>query len=203
MARRRLSRSQILEFLIVVGIILFSLYRVALAYDYVPYAYQPQVIGDKIYQQSKIWLVEVEAENNFLGHAARAIVKQMTRIEAYFLAQSERYRQINEIAKRCNENIIYRYFMFMGDLTNPNCSESNIGLKNAIGDVNNTANSTTNNTTTTTTPAPSPTQPAATPGQSTAATATPAVPVTPAQPATIQPIAPQPATVPATTQSQS
>lgn len=134
---KRYSRGQIWEFIIVVSIILIVLYRFLLVYDFVPDAYQPSTIIYNIYDTFKYGLSVESSKNDILGHSAKWLLDEIKAIEKYMREQDERYKRTEEVAKRCQENLLFRYFMYLGDEDNPSCTESNLGLKHAVNEIYN------------------------------------------------------------------
>jgi len=139
LGRRRYTRAQVWEATIVLIIIAIVLYRLALVYDYVPREYQPSNMADKLYSDVKANLAAKSNSQSFGGQLASGTLDKLLAIETYVKKQQEHYRISQEASERCQENMIFRYFMFMGDETNPNCSPQNMRLEEAVKEINNSS----------------------------------------------------------------
>lgn len=134
---KKLTRQQYWEVIIVVTILLIIAYRVALVYDYIPEEYHPSVLADDVYQNMKSELKGVAADqSNAFSDSAQWSVERLDAIEVYLQERKLRYERAEEVSKRCNENMIFRFFMYMGDEDNPNCTEKNLVIENATKDIN-------------------------------------------------------------------
>lgn len=136
---KRYSKAQIWEFVIIVTIILLVVYRWAWLYDYVPDQYQPSTLISEGYDELKGFLVEEAAAHTVPGQVAGTIVNSLDSAEKYVRNISSKYRLEEATAKRCNENSVFRFFMYMGEEANPNCTESNLQLKAATQEISNDA----------------------------------------------------------------
>lgn len=137
---RRYSKAQVWEFVIIVTIILLVVYRWAWLYDYVPDQYQPSTLISKGYDGLKGYLVEEAAAHTVTGQAAGTIVNSLDSAEKYVRDLDSKYRLEEATSERCQENSIFRFFMYMGEDANPKCIDSNLQLKNAVQEINNEAN---------------------------------------------------------------
>jgi hypothetical protein len=130
-------RSKIWETLIITGIILIVIYRLALVYDYVPEAYWPSTILSNSYKGFKVVLLDEESSPSALGQAAHYVLIQLKEAEDYVKKQQTDYEIAEKTAERCHENMLFRYFNFIGDEANTGCSEQNMKLNEAIKDIDN------------------------------------------------------------------
>lgn len=138
------NKQQIWEAIIIIAIILFFTYRLALAYDYIPYEYQPSIIISENYTQIKTGLLIESEQEGWLGYVAKSTLDTINAIETYVKNKKDSYAKAEEVATRCHENMIFRFFMFMGDEDNQNCTEQNILLENAVKGINASSNPTPN-----------------------------------------------------------
>jgi hypothetical protein len=136
---KRYSKAQVWEFVIIVTIILVVVYRWAWLYDYVPDEYQPSTLMSNGYDEMKGFLVEEAANHTIPGNIAGSIVTSLDSAEKYVREINTKYRLEEATAERCKENTIFRFFMYMGEAANPNCSESNLKLKEATKEISNEA----------------------------------------------------------------
>lgn len=136
---KRYSKAQVWEFVIIVTIILLVVYRWAWLYDYVPEQYQPSTLISQGYDEVKGFLVEEATAHTMVGQIAGSIVNSLDSAEKYVRDIASKYRLEESTAKRCNENSIFRFFMYMGEEANPNCTESNLKLKAATQEISNEA----------------------------------------------------------------
>lgn len=176
----------------------------ALVYDFVPEEYQPSSIAYSSFVYVRDAMRDEAQQPTTMGHIAASIHEQMVSTENYFKTAGARFKAREETAKRCNENALFRYIMYIGDEDNPNCSEQNMRLKAAIGEIDHPnaqpADQTQTNTATPAATQPLPTafpttplpQAAPAPAQQTAPTTQGTMPVTTPQPT------PAPATTSAT-----
>jgi hypothetical protein len=132
---RRYTKQQLWEIFIVVAIIVLVGYRLALVYDFVPDQYQPSTILDDVYDGIKQGLAAEAQQNNMVGHSAQWSLNELKEFEKYRRNKQRNYEMAEKIAARCKENMLFRFFMFMGDEDNQNCSEQNMQLEHATKDV--------------------------------------------------------------------
>lgn len=135
MVKKRLTRQQSWEVIIVVLIVCIILYRMALAYDYIPEAYQPSTLISEGYESAKKELIAESSEDTMLGHTSKWTIQNLNAIEKYLHDRRIRYVRSVEAAERCKENMIFRYFMYMGEEDNTKCTESNMQLKAATQEI--------------------------------------------------------------------
>ncbi len=133
---KKLTRQQYWE-IIIVGIILFIVaYRVALVYDYIPDEYHPSVLADDVYHVIKSETQAVAAdESSAFREPAQWSLEQMNAAEVYVQEKKMRFARAEAVAKRCNENMIFRFFMYMGDADNQECTQKNLIVNNAIDQI--------------------------------------------------------------------
>ena len=118
MAKRKFSRQQTWEIIIVSIILVIIIYRVALAYGYVPEEYRPSVVLGEAYAEFKVDLkAEVDAQGSF-RYPAKWTLERLKGIEEYLAKRKLYYEKAERTAERCNENMLFRYFMYMGDEDN-------------------------------------------------------------------------------------
>lgn len=132
----KLSRQQYWEIGIISTIVLIIIYRVALVYGYIPPQYHPSVLLDDVYVATKVELKEVQNAHNVFSDAAAWSLQRLDSMEKYMKEKKKRMEQAEIIAKRCNENSLFRFFMYMGDEDNTSCSEKNMVVNNAVKDIN-------------------------------------------------------------------
>lgn len=132
---KRLTRQQYWEIIIVVVLLLVVTYRVALVYDYIPEEYQPSVVLGEAYVEFKKGLQMDVNEQGMFSDGAKWTLDRLDALEKYFYNQKLRYARAKMISERCQENMIFRFFMYLGDEENPNCTKSNLVLENAVKDI--------------------------------------------------------------------
>ncbi len=136
---KRYSKAQVWEFLIIVTIILLVVYRWAWLYDYVPDQYMPSTLMAKAYDQTKGFLVEEASRNTIPGHIAGSLVNSLDGAEKFVRDVDSKYRLEESTSQRCNENGIFRFFMYMGEDSNQHCTEGNLKLKAETQKISNEA----------------------------------------------------------------
>lgn len=135
MVRFRHSRSQVWEAIIIATIVLVIVYRFALVYDFIPERFWPSTIFMKGYTNFKALLTEEEKSPSTLGQTAHYVLEKLNSTEQYLKEQREAYERADAAAQRCGENLIFRYFMFMGDEKNTGCAERDMKLKEALKEI--------------------------------------------------------------------
>lgn len=135
MVKFRHSSSQIWEVIIISTIVLVIVYRFALVYDFIPERFWPSTIFNKGYTSFKTLLKEEEKSPSALGQTAHYILEKLNSTEKYIREQREAYERADAAAQRCGENLLFRYFMFMGDEQNTSCSERDLKLKEALKEI--------------------------------------------------------------------
>lgn len=127
--KQRFIRFRPLEITIVVFFIIVIIYRLALVYDFVPDSFQPGTVLQEVYADVKQDLLTLVAQDTVTGHAAKWTLNRMIAWEKYFHMKKIRYIRAKAAAERCQENMLFRYFMFMGEEDNSQCSERNMMLQ--------------------------------------------------------------------------
>lgn len=136
MVKRHL-KAKIWEFVIVVVIILLVLYRFAWLYNYVPAEYLPNALLVDSYDKIKALLIEESTQNTIPGHLSGSILNILDSYEKSIRDMSSKYRLEQATAERCNESAVFRFFMYMGEDANPNCTENNLQVNKAGQGLNN------------------------------------------------------------------
>lgn len=136
---KRYSKAQVWEFIIIVAIILLVLYRWAWLYDYVPDRYLPSTLISSGYSGVKNFLIEESLSPTVPGHVAESVVATLDSYEKYIKDVDSKYRLEEATAERCQENVLFRYFMHIGEDASQKCTESNLQLQRAVEEINNDA----------------------------------------------------------------
>ena len=108
MVKKRLTRQQSWEVIIVVLIVCIILYRMALAYDYILSPYHPPPLISEVYKSAKKELIRESSEDTMLGPTSQCKTLNLNAIEKYLHDRRIRYRRFVEVAKRCKANMIFR-----------------------------------------------------------------------------------------------
>lgn len=122
------------QILLVCMIIIFVLYRVALLFDLVPDDFSPSGVVHKEYISFKQQLAADAEADEFTSHGSLIVLKLLEEAEKYQADKKQRDEAEERLEVSCQENSIYRFFMFMGDdKENVNkCNPSNMPLKPTV-----------------------------------------------------------------------
>ncbi len=136
MVKRKIKKHHFWEIVIVSIILLIIIYRVALAYGYVPEEYRPSVVMGEAYVGFKKDLRhEVSTQGSF-RYPAKWTLDNLEASEDYINKRKLRWAQNQEAAERCDENIIFRYFMYIGREDNMECTQQRTVLHEETRKIN-------------------------------------------------------------------
>lgn len=119
------------EVILAIIIFLFLLYRVALAYDWIPEEYLPSTIISREYTELKKALRIKSNDPGVGAKFSRMSIGIMEDVEDYVERVRANAARRAEIAAKCNENQIFRFFMEWGGKKTDECLESNVRMQAA------------------------------------------------------------------------
>ena len=102
------------QLLLAVVIVVFVLYRVALLFDLIPEDFSPSGFVHNEYKSFKMSLAEDTGAPGVRGKIAKIMLKNIDRIEDYYTAKNNMTEEEKRIAAECDQNSLYRFFMFLG-----------------------------------------------------------------------------------------
>lgn len=143
LVKRKYSIGQYVEVIVIVTIILIVLYRMALAYDFIPEKYQPSAIASELYVDFKKRLKVEAALKGSTSDLAQKTLDKLNAIEKYMHERSIAARKAEMLADRCQENSIFRFFMYMGDQDEASCTTANLRTQQAVQELRQDAHGTT------------------------------------------------------------
>jgi len=125
------------QLFLVIAILIFVGYRVALNLDMVPEGFSPSGIARMEYQDFKKGLAEDANPDDFHGKVAIITYNTLNRIEKYIADRKQNKLVNSKYEAECEENSIMRFFMFMGSSKGENarCMPRNLQLKHSMQEI--------------------------------------------------------------------
>lgn len=122
------------QLILVLIVLVFILYKLALALDMVPEDFSPKGMAHTEYKLFKDQLKSASVDDDLQGKLARIAWVSIDKTETYFTRDDVLDAQQKRIAESCQENSIMRFFMFMGkdSVHNKNCIKQNMRIEHEI-----------------------------------------------------------------------
>lgn len=123
------------QIILVLIILVFVGYRLALIFNWVPEDFSPGGLIVTEYKAFKIDLHDASSRPGSSGKIAKVMINNIERIEKYYEARQKLAAEEEALLKECNENDLFRFFMFLGDdkaKENQECMERNLRLKQKV-----------------------------------------------------------------------
>lgn len=128
----RYSFIEICEIIITIAIIVTAAYRTAVVYDWLPEDFQPAVIIKNEYKQLVYAMQDEARKPTVLGGISYFLLGAKHKIEEYIEAERKRDIQEKQIEVRCQENGIFRFFMYMGASDTTKCTNRDEILNKSV-----------------------------------------------------------------------
>lgn len=121
------------QLILALGVILFLMYKLALALDMVPEDFSPKGMANTEYQMFKNQLKAASTDDDLQSKLAKIVLFMANKTEAYFTDNQYDARQ-KALADQCQETSIMRFFMFMGadNKESKGCMQNNIQLEHEV-----------------------------------------------------------------------
>lgn len=134
MVRFKISWRDILTVLAAIIVGIYIIYRLALIYGWVPKDFEPSTLMKNEYKQFKIALLNRSVEPDLLGKISKITLAITLNLERNIIKQEQEAANEEEVSARCQENSLFRFFMYLGasEEEKKKCTESDLKLKNAI-----------------------------------------------------------------------
>jgi len=126
------SLIEICEIIITIAIIITAVYRTAVVYDWLPEDFQPVTVVKNEYKQL-VYVMQDEARKpTVIGEIANFFLSTTHKVEDYVAAERKSDAQEQQLEVRCQENGIFRFFMYLGAGDKTKCTDKNEMMNKAI-----------------------------------------------------------------------
>lgn len=117
--------------ILIVCILLFVGYRVALIFDWIPENISPTGFIKQEYKDFKKSLIEDSIIDDYYGRTALILLKSVERSERYFAERKLIAEEQANISDECKSNAIMRFFMYGGkdSAENRQCTPKKLEIK--------------------------------------------------------------------------
>lgn len=113
--------------------LLVALYRLAVVFELIPPEWRPEGVILLEYHEAKIFLAKKASGTGMLASMSKGLLHSINGIEQQIKERKAAMDRSDEVAKRCNENQVFRFFMTVGQDQDPNkCVKQNMRVEQEL-----------------------------------------------------------------------